>query len=288
MKLVRFGAPGNERPGIWLENEPDHNGPVILDVKGMAFDIDDYNEHFFRTSGIARVSHLLRESSRKLIAAEGVRLGAPITRPGKIICMGGNYSEHIRESGGLMPEEPVFFSKASSSVIGPFDPICLPAGSSVVDGEVELAVVICREAKNVRRESAMDYVAGVTILNDVSDREAQKSGRQWFRAKSADTFCPLGPYLVTREELSCYDNLRLYSKLNGDLLQEGNTSDMLVKIPDVIALLSKTITLLPGDVISTGTPSGIGSVRTPPLVLQKGDTLETGVEQLGRQSAEIV
>lgn len=287
MKLIRFGPAGNERPGLWIEKVPECDGPAILDVRAMAFDIEDYNEHFFRTSGISRLANLVRESNRKFVSAENIRLGPPVDRPGKIICMGGNYAEHVRESASVMPANPVFFTKAVSSLTGPADMIALPEGSRLVDGEVELAFVIGKEAKKITASSAFEYIAGFTVLNDVSDREAQRSGGQWFRAKSADTFCPLGPFLVTTDELPDYDNLRLFSKLNGKILQDGNTSDMMMKIPEMLSFLSRTITLMPGDIVSTGTPSGIGSARTPPILLKKGDTLESEVEKVGRQIAIV-
>jgi 2,4-didehydro-3-deoxy-L-rhamnonate hydrolase len=283
MKLVRFGDPGEERPGVWLENTPKLGATSILDVRAMAFDIEDYDEHFFKTGGISRVRALLRESGLKLISDADRRLGPPVPRPGKIICMAGNYTEHVKEAGAKMPSEPVFFNKASSAVIGPFDDIILPSGSKFIDAEAELAVVIGKQAKNVAREDATDYVAGYMALNDVSDREAQRSRSQWFWGKSPDTFCPMGPWLATADEISCPDNLGVAQILNGKIMQDGNTRDMIFDLPFIIAYLSSRITLFPGDVISTGTPAGVGFARNPPVTIRHGDLVEIVMEGLGRQ-----
>lgn len=288
MKLVRFGAPGHERPGVWLENTPADGGDGILDVRGMAFDIEDFDAHFFSHWGLDRLRALCAEPDRKLVPAAGVRLGPPIARPGKIICLGKNYADHAVEFDSEIPEIPILFSKAATSVIGPFDPIVLPKNSGSVDCEVELAIVMGKRTKGVSEKAAMDHVAGFTVLNDVTDREVQKAGKQWFRAKSFDTFCPLGPFLMTKEEIADPQNLRLYSKVNGITLQDSNTAHMIFKIAYLISFISSTITLEPGDVIATGTPGGIGSARKPPLFLRPGDKAEIGVEQVGTQISPVV
>lgn len=304
MHLIRFGAPGEEQPGIWLNasseictqvsgnKQAPKSGksakPMILDVRAMAFDIEDYNEHFFSHDGLARLANLLLEHDRKLIPVDGIRLAPPIARPSKIICVGGNYLGHIRESKADIPESPVLFSKAATAVTGPFDPVVLPKNAKVVDGEAELAVVIGKRTRNVSSEEAMEAVAGYMVLNDVSDREVQHSGSQWFRGKSPDTFCPMGPFLVTKEEIEHPHKLRIIEKINGAVLQDGNTADMIFNIPFLISLISQSITLLPGDVISTGTPAGIGSARKPPILLKPGDTLETIVEHVGHQINKVV
>lgn len=285
MKLVRFGEPGCEKPGVWLEESG--AAPMILDVRGMAFDLDDYNEDFFRRFGMERLPGLLAESRRKLIPAEGLRLGAPVARPGKIICLGKNYAGHAKEFDVEIPKAPILFSKAPTAVNGPFDSIYLPPGAGVIDLEAELAVVIGKPASRVPESQASDYIAGYMVLNDVTDRDAQRASGQWFRGKSADTFCPMGPYLVTRDEAPDAGNLRIESKINGEILQDGRTADMIFKIPFLIAHISATITLLPGDVIATGTPAGIGSARKQPLTLKPGDTVEIMVEKLGRQANKI-
>ncbi len=287
MKLVRFGDPGEERPGVWLEAGGPDGAPSILDVRAMAFDIEDFDGHFFERDGLSRIAGLLSEPSPRLVAASGARIGPPLPRPGKIICMGGNYAEHVRESKAELPAEPVFFNKASSAVIGAFDDILLPAGAKAVDAEAELAVVVGKRARNVSSEEAMSHVAGFVALNDVSDREAQRSRSQWFWGKSPDTFCPIGPWLVTPDEVRDSGRLSVTQTLNGVKLQDGNTSRMIFDIPFVIAYLSSRITLMPGDIISTGTPAGVGSARKPPVALKPGDIVEVEVEGLGRQRNRV-
>ncbi len=287
MKLVRFGERGRERPGLWLEAEEGRPGPMILDVRAMAFDIEDFDAHFFACHGLVRLAALRREAGRKLIPAEGLRLGPPVARPGKIVCLGKNYAAHAKEFDSQIPRTPILFTKAGTSLNGPFDPVILPRGAAVVDGEVELALVIGRTARGLRPENALDAVAGYTVLNDVTDRTAQRGDGQWFRGKSADTFCPLGPFLVTPDEIPDIRHLRLVSKINGTLLQDGSTADMLFKAPDLIAFISAAMTLEPGDVIATGTPAGIGSARKPPVVLKDGDVMETIVEGVGRQLSPV-
>lgn len=282
MKLVRFGPRDGERPGVLMED-----GSRILDVRAMAFDIEDFNGHFFTHWGIQRLQALLKEPALKTVPADGVRLGPPVARPDKIICLGKNYIDHAVEFDSEIPASPILFSKASSSLAGPFDPIVLPRGAKAVDGEVELAVVIGRTTQRVSESDAMQVVAGYTMLNDVTDREAQKKGKQWFRAKSADSFCPLGPYLVTPDEIQNPQNLRLYSKVNGQILQDSNTSKMIFKIACLISFISATITLEPGDLIATGTPGGIGSVHKPPVLLRAGDVVETVVEGVGAQRSKV-
>ena len=282
MKLVRFGPPGEEKPGVWLENEA-----AILDVRGTAFDIRDYDSHFFTHHGLQRLHNLLAEPRRKLVPAKGVRLGPPLAQPGKVVCLGKNYLDHAREFDNQIPARPILFSKAVSSIVGPFDPIRLPRDSRIVDGEVELAVVIGRTTRHVSESEAMNCIAGYTILNDVTDREAQREAGQWFRAKSVDTFCPLGPFFVTPDEIPDPQALKLYSKVNGKTLQESNTSDMIFKIPQLISFISATITLHAGDLIATGTPGGIGSVHQPPVLLKGGDTVETGIEGIGVQISPV-
>lgn len=277
MKLVRFGPAGNERPGVLLDNNH------ILDARGMAFDIDDFNGHFFAKQGLQRLQALLKESGRKTIPAEGVRLGPPVARPGKIVCLGKNYADHAAEFDAQLPDSPILFSKAVTAIVGPSDPIILPPGATEVDTEVELAVVIGRNAKNVSEKDAMSHVAGFTILNDVTDRKAQRDGKQWFRGKGCDTFCPLGPYLVTLDETGDPHALRLLSKIRGQILQNASASQMIFKIPYLISFISATITLEAGDIIATGTPGGIGSARKPPVLLQRGDEVEVSIDRLGTQ-----
>ncbi|HMP89063.1 MAG TPA: fumarylacetoacetate hydrolase family protein [Kiritimatiellia bacterium] len=284
MKLVRFGPPGRERPGLLL----DVNGsPHILDVRGMAFDIEDYNRHFFTHHGIERVAALSREPNRKLIEASRVRLGPPIARPGKIICVGKNYADHAREFDSVVPTSPVLFSKATTTLIGPHDSIVVNDGDTSTDAEVELAVVIGREAVRVSESEAMHYVAGFTVLNDVTDRRAQKEGMQWFRGKSFDTFCPMGPFLVTADELEIDRGTALRSRKNGETLQDGHTRDMIFTVPYLISFISRSITLEPGDVIATGTPAGVGFARNPPVFLNPGDTISCEIDGIGQLANNV-
>lgn len=285
MKLVRFGEFAEERPGILLEEAGQE---MILDVRAAVFDIEDYNEHFFSHYGLKRLETLLKERNRKLIPADGLRLGAPVARPSKIICLGKNYAEHAREFDAKVPSTPILFSKATTAIVGPNDPVVLPPHCGIVDGEVELAVVIGKRASKVSASNALEYVAGWTILNDITDRDAQKSSTQWFRGKSGDTFCPLGPWLATKDEIADPHGLKLKFIHNGNVLQNDSTENMIFKIPQIIAFISASITLLPGDVIATGTPAGIGSLRNPPVVFRPGDEIELTIEGLGRQSNKIV
>lgn len=254
----------------------------------MAFDIKDFTPHFFTHGGIERVKNLLREPNPKFIPAQNIRLGPPLPRPSKIICLGKNYAEHAAEFDAEIPSAPLLFSKATTSIIGPFDSIEFSTEQKNIDIEVELAVVIGQRAKNISSADAMNHVAGYTILNDVTDRQAQRESKQWFRGKSPDTFCPLGPFWITPDETPDPHNLRIYSKINDATLQEDNTSHMIFKIPDIIAYISQTITLEPGDLISTGTPAGVGFARTPPIYLKHGDLVETGIEHLGAQKTRVL
>ena len=282
MKLVRFGEQGKERPGVWMGDGR------ILDVRALAFHIEDYNGHFFANNGMEQLKRLLADPGARFVDAADVRLGSPIARPSKIICVGANYADHAKEFGHAIPEEPILFSKATSAINGPNDPIVLPDGSTVVDSEAELAVVIGKKASKVVRKDALECVAGYTLLNDVTDRVVQKANGQWFRGKGFDTFCPIGPFLVTPDEMPDIDHLTVWQRHNGVLLQEGNTADMMFKIPFLIEYISQGMTLLPGDVVSTGTPSGIGSARVPKVLMAAGDVIEIGMDGLGEQRSSVV
>jgi len=281
MKLVRFGEKGRERPGVWLGDGR------ILDVRALAFHIEDYNEHFFTHFGLEQLKSLLADPGAKYIEADHVRLGSPVACPSKIICIGANYADHAREFGHDIPDQPILFAKAPSAINGPFDPIVLPAGARVVDSEVELAVVTGKRGSGISREDALDYVAGYTVLNDVTDRVVQKAAGQWFAGKGADTFCPVGPFLVTPDEIPDPGNLRVWQTLNGERLQEACTADMMFDVSFLIEYISQRMTLLPGDIISTGTPSGIGSARDPQMLMKSGDIVEVGVDGVGMQRSEV-
>lgn len=284
MKLVRFGEAGHEQPGLWLDLP---EGPCILDVRGTAFDIRDYDGFFFSRYGLDRVAALAREYRRKLIPAGNVRLGPPVARPGKIICVGKNYADHAREFDASVPESPVLFNKAITALSGPHDDIVIEAGADTTDAEVELAVVIARPAFRVSEQEAESCIAGSMVINDVTDRRAQKEGQQWFRGKSFDTFCPAGPWLVTTDTFDPTRGAALVSRLNGKVLQRGNSGDMMFGIAKLIAFISRNITLDPGDVIATGTPAGVGFARNPPVLLKPGDLIECEVEGLGTISNRV-
>jgi 2-keto-4-pentenoate hydratase/2-oxohepta-3-ene-1,7-dioic acid hydratase in catechol pathway len=281
MKLLRFGEPGREFPGLELMDG------TRIDVSSFG---EDYNEHFFGTNGLERLETWLDENKKKCpVIDNDVRLGPPISRPSKIVCIGLNYAKHAAESGMDVPTEPVIFFKATSSIIGPNDPVMLPKGSEKSDWEVELAVVIGKRTSYVSKEEAMDYVAGYMLHNDISERafQLERLG-QWVKGKSCDTFAPIGPYLVTKSEIPDPHNLNLWLNLNDEKLQDSNTSDFIFDIPHVVSYLSQFMTLLPGDVISTGTPSGVGLGLDPPRYLKAGDVMELGIKGLGISRQEVI
>lgn len=275
MKLLRFGEPGKEKPGILLNDE-------IIDVSSFG---EDFGETFFTNDGIQRLTSWFESKKGSLPRAQkGVRLGAPFTRPSKIVCIGLNYSKHAAESKMPLPSEPIIFFKSTTSFTGPNGDVVIPKNSKKTDWEVELGVVIGKRASYIEEADAMNYVAGFCLHNDYSEREFQlERNGQWVKGKSADTFAPLGPYLVTRDEVPHYNNLRLWLKVNGKMLQDSNTSDLIFGVPFLISYLSQFMTLLPGDVISTGTPAGVGMGLNPPMYLKPGDVVELGIDGLGEQ-----
>ena len=274
MKLIRFGAPGHELPGIEIASGK------RLDCSSFG---EDWNEAFLGSQGLDRLSQWLKTQERSLPEIpSGSRLGSPIARPSKILCIGLNYRKHAEEAGMPVPEAPILFMKASSSLCGPFDPIYIPRNSTQTDWEVELAVVIGKRAKYVTKENAYDYIAGYCVHNDVSERDFQlRQGRQWTKGKSADHFAPLGPYLVTKDEIQNPHQLSIWLEVNGELLQNSNTGDLIFDIPTLISYVSNYMTLLPGDVISTGTPSGVGMGLKEPRYLKVGDRVRLGIAGLG-------
>ena len=251
---------------------------------------EDYNENFFATNGIARLKKWLNTNQASCPKVDhDVRLAPPTTRPSKIVCVGLNYAKHAEESGMAVPGEPVLFFKATSSIVGPNDNVMLPRGSEKSDWEVELAVVIGQKASYVTESSAMDYVAGYMVHNDVSERafQLEREG-QWVKGKSCNTFAPLGPFMATKDEIADPHNLRLWLKLNGETLQDSNTSDFIFNIPKVVSYISEFMTLLPGDIISTGTPFGVGLGFNPPKYLKAGDVMELGIDGLGIQNQIVI
>ena len=269
MRLIRFGPKGLERPGIEIEDR-------IVDLRRYFPDIPDIGEAFFRNGWLEKVAGL--DATGEPMTE---RRGCPLDRPSKIICLGKNYAEHAKEGGFDQPDKPLLFCKGSNALNGPYDPILLPRSCGKIDWEVELAVVIGREAKRIRKADARDVMAGVTIMNDVSGREAQFADSQWFRGKSLDTFAPLGPAIVTMEEIGDIQNLRLTAVVDGTLMQDGNSRDMIFDVATLIEFISEDMTLYPGDVISTGTPSGVGYFRSPPVELTAGNVVECRIEKIG-------
>lgn len=275
MKLLRFGETGKEKPGILLQDE-------IIDVSSFG---EDFGETFFETDGITRLASWLDTKKSSLPrASQNVRLGSPFTRPSKIVCIGLNYSKHAAESKMPLPAEPIIFFKSTTSFTGPSDEVIIPRNSKKTDWEVELGVVIGKRTSYVDESKAMAYVAGFCVHNDYSEREFQlERNGQWVKGKSADTFAPMGPYMVTKDEVPNYNNLRLWLKVNGRILQDSNTNDLIFGVPFLISYISQFMTLLPGDVISTGTPAGVGMGLNPPAYLKPGDSVELGIEGLGEQ-----
>ena len=274
MKLIRFGEPGKEKPGV----ETAEGKWIDCSAFGS-----DWGEEFLGSGGIDKLEGWLKEnqSSCPEVSREE-RLGAPLQRPSKLICVGLNYSLHAKESGMDVPTQPILFMKATSSISGPYDPIIIPKNSTATDWEVELAVVIGKKATYVSEQEAMDYVAGYMLHNDVSERDFQlRHGGQWLKGKSADNFAPLGPYLVTKDEIEDPHNLKLWLKLNNKLLQDSNTSDLVFNVPQLVSYISQYMSLLPGDIISTGTPAGVGMGFKPPVYLKEGDVVEMGIDGLG-------
>ena len=279
MKLCRYGNVGDERPAVVLDGKR-------LDVSSF---VSDFDEKFFADDGPKKLQAWLQTNqSTCKVVDDKVRWASSVARPSKIICIGLNYKKHAQETGMTLPPEPVMFFKATTALSGPNDPVVLPRGSEKSDWEVELAVIIGKEAKYVEESDALDYVAGYTVHNDYSERafQLEREG-QWVKGKSADTFAPLGPFVATRDEVDG-GNLDLWLKLNGELLQSSNTSDMAFNVPHLVSYCSQFMTLLPGDVISTGTPSGVGLGLTPPRFLKAGDVVECGIEGLGSGSQRIV
>jgi 2-keto-4-pentenoate hydratase/2-oxohepta-3-ene-1,7-dioic acid hydratase in catechol pathway len=280
MKLIRFGETGKEKPGICIND-------INYDVSGF---IHDYNAAFFTNGGLQHLAWMTEQHKTMLRKIpDGTRIGCPVATPSKIICIGLNYADHAKETGAATPPEPILFLKATSSVNGPYDDIIIPKDSVKTDWEVELAVVILKRASYVEEEAAMDYVAGFTLHNDVSERAFQlEMGGTWDKGKGCDSFAPLGPWLVTKDELTDTSNLRLWLKVNGQLMQDGNTANLIFNIPFLVAYTSRFMTLLPGDIISTGTPAGVGLGFKPPVYLKPGDTVELGIDGLGSSKQNCV
>ncbi len=281
MRLIRFGDEGREEPGVLL---PDGRR---IDASG---EFTDFDEGFFGSGGMEALAEWIDAGCPGGVEVDPMaRLGPPIERPSKIVCAGQNYIEHAKEMGGELPSEPALFLKATSAWSGPYDDVVIPRGGTKLDYEVELAVVIGRTASYVEETEAMGCVAGYSVFCDYSERVFQKDmGGQWTKGKSADTFAPLGPWMVCSGEIRDPQALRLWCKVNGEMRQNGWTGDMLFSVKQLVSYISRFMTLLPGDVIATGTPSGVAMGMKPPRYLQAGDFVECGVEDLGELAQRVV
>lgn len=282
MKLIRFGKQGEEKPGILLSNDEK------IDVSSF---VNDYDEKFFGSGGLVSLKNWLNENESSAPRLDdSIRLGSPIARPSKIICIGLNFKDHAAESGlGAVPEEPLIFGKATSAICGPYDNIVIPRGSEQTDWEVELGVVIGKKTSYVDQDQALDHVGGYVLHNDVSERAFQKDrGGQWIKGKSADTFAPMGPFMATPDEIDNISDMRMWLNVNGENMQDGNTSNLIFSVDHVISYLSQFMTLLPGDFISTGTPAGVGMGMNPEKYLKPGDVVELGIDGLGSSKQNVV
>jgi 2,4-didehydro-3-deoxy-L-rhamnonate hydrolase len=281
MKLIRFGEVGREKPGVLLRDS------TRIDVSAIG---SDYDESFFANGGLAKLDAWVRSNeSYAPRVPSSVRLGPPICRPSKIVCIGLNFRDHAAESKMELPKEPVIFFKSTTSLVGPNDPLVIPKNGTKVDWEVELAVVIGKKALYVSKEAALSFVAGFVLHNDYSERSFQfDRGGQWVKGKSADTFAPLGPFLATADEIPDSGRLRMWLKVNGELRQNGSTENMIFDVATLVSYVSQFMTLLPGDIISTGTPAGVGLGMNPPRYLKAGDVVELGVDGLGESRQQVV
>lgn len=280
MKLIRFGEPGQEKIGVRI-NEKD------FDVSAFG---GDYNETFFTENGLARLEEFLKANEGKLTEIpKGTRIGAPFQRPSKIVCIGLNYKDHALETGATIPAEPIIFMKSTTALVGPNDQVIIPKNSVKTDWEVEFCIVIGKKASYVEESEALNYVAGYVLHNDVSEREFQiERGGTWDKGKGCDTFAPMGPVLTSTDEIPDINNVKLWLKVNGQVFQQGNTSNLIFSVPFIVSYVSQFMTLLPGDVISTGTPAGVGLGFKPPIYLKSGDIIELGADYLGEQRQEVV
>jgi len=280
MKLIRFGESGKEKPGVLLDEG-------MYDASAFG---EDYTEQFFETDGLNRLRLFVDTNKKSLTKLDShVRLGSPITRPSKIVCIGLNYEDHARETNATPPSEPVVFLKSTTALCGPNDNIIIPKNSVKTDWEVELAIVIEKKARYLNEDEAMNYVAGYCLHNDISEREFQlERNGTWDKGKGCDTFAPLGPWLITKDEIEDVNNLKLWLKVNGQIKQNGNTKNFIFKIPFLISYISQFMTLLPGDIISTGTPAGVGLGMKPPQYLKEGDIVELGIDGLGTSRQQLI
>lgn len=280
MKLIRWRKGGKTFPGVIINN---HH----YDVAAFG---EDYNEIFFETGGLHRLKKFLDDHKQDLKKLDDtIALDSPIARPSKIVCIGLNYADHARETKAQPPAEPVIFLKSTTALCGPFDPIIIPKNSKKTDWEVELAIVMAKKASYVSESQAPDYIAGYCLHNDVSEREFQiERAGTWDKGKGCDHFAPLGPFLATPDEIEDVNNLKLWLTVNGKTMQNGTTANLIFKIPFLVSYISQFMTLLPGDLISTGTPAGVGLGMNPPVYLAPGDIVELGIDSLGSSRQTLV
>ena len=273
MKLIRFGEAGQEKPGVIINDKR-------YDVSEI---VSDFNESFFENNGLETLKAALETNPVLPEVDASIRLGSPVARPSKIICIGLNYVDHCRETGAPIPTEPIIFFKSTTSLCGPDDDLIIPKNSTKTDWEVELAFVVGKKASYVEEADALDYVAGYALLNDYSERAFQiEMGGQWAKGKGCDTFAPLGPFLATQDEIADVNNIPMWLTVNGKKFQNSNTSNLVFKIPFLVHYLSQFMTLLPGDIISTGTPPGVGlGIKPDPIYIKEGDVIELGMDGLG-------
>jgi 2-keto-4-pentenoate hydratase/2-oxohepta-3-ene-1,7-dioic acid hydratase in catechol pathway len=281
MKLIRFGNPSQEKPGLLLSDGR------RIDASGFG---SDYDQAFFGGDGLARLAAWAAANAASAPTVDAnARLGPPVANPSKIVCIGLNYSDHAKESGMEPPKEPILFFKSTTSLVGPNDNVMIPRGSEKTDWEVELAVIIGKKASYVDEADANNHVAGYALHNDYSERAFQlERGGQWVKGKSCDTFAPLGPFIATPDEVGDPHNLKCWLKVNGVMRQNSSTNQMIFKTPQLVSYISQFMTLLPGDVISTGTPPGVGLGFKPPIFMKAGDVVELGIEGLGESRQEAV
>lgn len=273
MKLVRIGELGKEKPAVLIE--------------GKYFDVSnhftDFNESFFEQNGLEKLANIIAKG--KLTEVKSIeRIGSCVARPSKIVCVGLNYADHAKETGAAIPTEPILFFKSTTALSGPFDDVIIPKNSEKTDWEVEFAIIIGKKASYVEEKDAYDYVAGYCLHNDISERAFQlERGGNWSKGKGCDTFAPLGPFLATKDEIEDVHNLNMWLDVNGKRFQTSNTKQLIFNVPQVVSYISQFMTLLPGDVISTGTPHGVGLGFNPPIYLKAGDVMTLGMDGLGEQ-----
>lgn len=274
MKLFRYGDKGAEKPGILLDDKH-------FDVSLFG---EDYTNDFIATGGLQRLAEFIAKDKNSLSEIPyDARLGTPVANPRKIVCAGLNYTDHVAETGFTQESEPILFMKAISALNGPYDGVTIPKGSLETDWETELGLIIAKEGTNLAKEEAQDYIAGYVLINDISERSyMKKRGGTWDKGKGCNTFAPVGPYLVTKDEISDVYNLNIWLKLNGQLMQQGNTKNLIYDIDTLLAYISEFFGLFPGDIISTGSPAGTGIGQNPQRFLRDGDLIEYGIDGLGQ------